>query len=229
MKIFFLFLIVLLTFFGCAFVGYQFAIHNTPQVALVETGGNPSFKSEQRNFMVMRVDDLTAPKPKLISVWYISLFFLNDNPNSLTLAQVYPPRVPSTKSITLERSFELTSDGEPSSGFWDAVKRYDFNWEGYIMLDTEGANQFLQWLVGQNDFHTALDESTKSIENSQVMAEQVCRSVTDSSDHSIAQFDWNQVVPAHFRSSLRMETGLAIWNRMTEVKNTVECVFLAAP
>lgn len=230
MRKFILILVVILVFAGCAIVGFQLAQKTSPPAQVVDpTPGFPDNRSEQHNFIVLRVDDLTNAKPKLISVWFVSLFFVNDNPNSLTLAQIYPPRAPSQKSLLLNRNFSLTDEKDPLPPFWDAVEQYGFRWEGYIMLDTQGANFFLQWLVGPNDFQGALDEAAKSPENSLRMAKQTCQSITDSSGRSLGQFDWGNVVPDHFHSSLNLETGLGYWDRMTDAKNTVQCEFLPTP
>jgi hypothetical protein len=224
-----LLLVIILVFAGCAIVGYNIASKINPPVesgVLGQEGGAPPPQVEQHNFMIVRVDDLLAEKPSLISVWYVSLFIVNKDPSSLTLAQIYPPRVPSPKSVTLSRAFSVSAERDPVPAFWSSVKQYGFNWEGYIMYDTEGANLFLQWLVGPNDFQGALDEAAKDPDNSLRMAEQTCQSITDSSGRSIGQFDWGQVVPNHFRSSIRLETGLAYWDRMTKKGSSVTCEFL---
>jgi hypothetical protein len=131
--------------------------------------------------------------------------------------------------MLLERNFTLDENKDPYPPFWDALEQYGFKWDGFIIFDTQGANQFLQWLVGPTDFQTALDEAAKSPENSLRMAEQTCQSITDSSGRSLAQFDWGSIVPDHFHSSLSLETGLKQWDRMTDPSSTVHCEFLPTP
>ncbi len=178
MRAFILLLIAILVFVGCAIVGYNIAQNLNPSVGSTDGSVDiPSLPSEQHNYIVLRVDNLRAANPKLISVWYTSLFFVNENPNSLTLAQIYPPKVPSQNSALLERTFAISQEGEPVQVFWDSVKRYRLKWDGYIIFDTEGANLFLQWLVGPTDFLGALDEAAKNQDNSQRMAEQTCQSI----------------------------------------------------
>ncbi|MBE0699715.1 MAG: hypothetical protein IH586_22545 [Anaerolineaceae bacterium] len=223
-----LFLIVILVFVGCAIVGFNIArninpVEETPQAA---PGILPHQEVVQHNFMIVRVDDLLVTEPKLVSVWFVSLFIVNDDPSSLTLAQIYPSRTASPKSLSLNRAFSLSSDREPVPAFWNMVKQYGFNWEGYIMFDTQGANLFLQWLVGPSDFLGAFDEAAKNQDNSRRMAEQTCQSITDSSGRSIGQFDWSQVNPDHFHTSIRLENGLAYWDQMTKSGHPVSCEFL---
>jgi hypothetical protein len=223
--------LILLVFGGCAFVGYLLAPKVPPPKDKNQGVGPDGVASipqvEQHNFMFVRVDDMRIEKPRLISVWYVSLFIVNNDPSSLTLAQIYPPRVPSPKSVTLSRAFSISAEHDPVPAFWNSLtKQYGFNWEGYVMYDTDGANLLLQWLVGPNDFQGALDEAAKSPDNSRAMAQQTCQSITDSSGRSIGQFDWGQVVPDHFRTSLRLETGLAYWDRMTKKGHPVTCEFL---
>jgi hypothetical protein len=227
MRTLILFLIAILVFVGCAVVGFNIArninpVLETPQI----TPGIPQPEVAQHNFMIVRVDDLLAKEPKLVSVWFVSLFLVNNDPSSLTLAQIYPPRVPSAKSLSLNRAFSLSPEHDPVPAFWTTVEKYGFNWEGYIMVDTQGANLFLQWLVGPSDFQGALDEAAKSQDNSRRMAEQTCQSITESSGRSIGQFDWGQVVPDHFHSSINFETGLAYWDQMTKAGHLVSCEFL---
>lgn len=236
MRAFILLLIAILVFVGCAVVGFYIARNLNPSVASTEGSVViPSLPSEQHNYMVIRVDNLSAANPKLISVWYTSLYFVNKNPNSLTLAQIYPPRVPSQNSALLERTFalsqnELSQNGKPVpvQAFWDSVKRYRFKWEGYIIFDTEGANLFLQWLVGPTDFIGALDEAAQNQDNSHRMAEQICQSIIDSSGRSLAEFNWSQVAD-HFDTSLGLPTGLDYWDRMTDPSQSVTCEFLPSP
>lgn len=186
-------------------------------------------RSEQHNFILVRVDSLNSSQPKLISVWFASIFFIQENPSTLTLAQIYPPTNPSPKSLGLEQTFALSEQGEPIAKFWDALRRYDLNWEGYLLFDTDGANTFLQWLVGPNDFMQALDEAAQNSDKSRIMAEQTCQSIAEISTQPISAFNWSEVVPSHFRTDLRLENSLSFWDRLTNSGLPVYCDFLPSP
>lgn len=230
MRIFILLLLTIVVFIGCAVLGFQIAQSvGGPGVDPKSSASMALAGQEQHNFILVRADDLSSGKPKLVSVWFVSLYFAGDHSNLLTLAQIYPPNTASPKSNALDREFTLTSDGGPQPAFWDAVRRYKLDWEGYLLFDTEGANQFLQWLVGPSDFHQALDEAPGSAEKSRIMAEQICRSISDSVGKPISQFNWSQVVPSHFRTNLGLEAGLAYWDRMTNTGSPVHCEFLPRP
>jgi hypothetical protein len=222
--------IAIVVFVGCALAGYNIARGINPQPSSPENAVEiPVPLSEQHNYMIVRVDDLGSQKPQLKSVWFVSLSFVSQNPNLLALAQIYPPKTAGQKSTALERAFALSEKGEPAAAFWNAVKQYKLDWEGYILFDAQGANLFLQWLVGPADFQGALEESAKNDENSLRMAQQVCQSITDASGRSLGQFSWSQVIPDHFRSDLQLATALAYWDRMTDPAQSVRCEFLPSP
>jgi hypothetical protein len=232
MRIFILLLVTIAVFIGCAVIGFQIA--QTVGGPGVDPNGPAPVISpgqEQHNFMLVRADDLGSGKPELVSVWFVSLYFTKDTPTPslLSLAQIYPPKAASPKSNSLVREFTLTPEGEPQPAFWDAVRRYELSWEGYLLFDTEGANQFLQWLVGPSDFHKALEDAPKSADKSRIMAEQICRSIADSTGKPISDFNWNQVVPRHFRTNLGLEAGLSYWDWMTNTGHPVRCEFLPRP
>lgn len=230
MRTWILLFIAIIVFVGCAVVGYNIArnMNQPPELSGI-SADIPVPISEQHNYIVLRVDDLRSSRPRLVSVWFVSLYLVSENPNALTLAQIYPPKVVTQKSTALDRTFALSTEGGPVPAFWDAVKRYNLQWEGYILFDAQGANLFLQWLVGPADFQGALDEAAKNHENSLRMAQQVCKSITDSSGRSLGDFAWSQVVPDHFRSSLLLQTGLVYWDRMTDPEHSVRCEFLPPP
>ncbi len=227
MKAIVLILLILLVFLGCALLGYQAAGQLNPsQEGSQEPDLEAGFRGEQYNLLLMRVDQLNSMQPRLISIWFVSLFFLEDNPTTLTLAQIYPSNSPS--SLSLEQTFAFTAQGEIASSFWDKVDDYGFNWESYIVVDAVGANEFLQWLNGPGDYIGALEAASGSRENGLRMVEQTCKSIASASGRELGQVNWSSLMPAHFRSNIRLEAGLVYWDRLVDT-GPVRCEIIPSP
>jgi hypothetical protein len=229
MKVVILLLIIFLIFFGCATLGYQIADGQDAARAKTPTVDLQGMRSEQHNLILVRVDNLDAQQPRLISVWFVSLFFVNDNPSTLTLAEIYPPKTETAASRILERSFTLSSDGDPAPGFWHAVETYNIKWESFVMIDSAGADELLNWLIGPGAYQGTLQAAEADKGESQRLVEQICGAIVSANSRDIGLFNWTALVPRHFRSSLRMETGLSYWSRMTGAEKPVRCEILMAP
>lgn len=227
MKAIVLVLLILLVFLGCALFGYQAAGQlNSSQTDDHEPDLSVEFRGEQYNLLLMRVNQLNSLQPRLISIWFVSLFFLEDSPTTLTLAQIYPSNSPS--SLSLEQTFAFTAEGEISPAFWEKIEDYGFNWQSYIVVDTVGANFFLQWLTGSGDFTGALEAASGSQENGLRMVEQTCKSISNATDREIGQVNWSDLMPAHFRSNMRLEAGLVYWDRLIDT-GPVRCEIIPSP
>lgn len=223
-------LLVVLVFFGCAIVGYNLAGNRNP-VAQATVVVDPSqiISGEQHRFIIMRADALDTAQPRLVSIWYVSVYFLENYPTTLTLAQVYPVKTATPNAQALAQSFALNPQtGEPADAFWQALQAYGLQWEAYVLTDIEGANAFLNWWSGPADYRPALTSADGNADTSVQLATQTCMAVANAATHQIGTFDWGTVVPLHFRSSLRMENGLAYWDRVTGGAS-VRCEIVSAP
>jgi hypothetical protein len=229
MKVIILLLIVILIFFGCATLGYQIANVQDASMGKAAATDSDGMRSEQHNLILLRVDRLNDEQPRLISVWFVSLFFVNDIPSTLTLAEIYPPKTPTGASRSLERSFALSSNGDPAPGFWNTLEVYKIQWESFVMIDTVGAEELLEWLIGPGDYQSVLQAAEVDQRESQRLVEQICGSIVSAKSRDIGLFNWTTLAPQHFRSSLRMETGLSYWSRMTSAEKPVRCEILMAP
>jgi hypothetical protein len=229
MKVIILLVLVVGIFFCCATFGFQMAgfkdlTSQAPQV--VETN---ALNNEQHNIVIIGVDQLDSGSPRLISVWFVSFFFGSNQPSSLTLAQLYPTKEPRPNAQSLERAFSLDSNGEPVSGFWYALDAYKIQWEAYVMMDHAGGNEALNWLFGAGDYYASLDAAQKNADENWRLVNQICGSIVNAKDKDLGLFNWSKLVPQHFRSNLRMETGLAYWSRITNAGSPVRCEIIMAP
>jgi len=221
-------LLVFIVFLGCAFIGFQVAgDYNRPPTTTQTPDPGLEIRGEQHNLLIMRVDRVDAPQPRLISIWFSSLFFLEDHPTILTVAPLYPTKSDSANHLLAE-TFAFTADGDLAANFWDGINAYGVEWESYIILDNAGANLILQWLVGPGDFSGVLEAAASSPGSSVAMVEQTCKSIADASQKDLGDFNWSALVPDHFRSSLRLEAGLALWDRLVE-SGPARCDILPPP
>ncbi len=227
MKAIVLIIFALLVFLGCAYVGFQAAEQLSPLPSASQTP-DPGvvFRGDQHNFLLIRVDQLDTSQPKLVSIWFVSLFFLDDNPTVLTLAQIYPSSAAS--STFLEKAFSFTPQGEIPEAFWSAVRAYGFVWESYIVIDAAGSNEFLQWLAGSGDFSGDLEAASFSQEDRLRIVEQTCKFISESSGRDLGEINWSNLMPVHFRSDMRLEAGLGYWDRLSD-SGPVRCEILPAP
>src|SRR5690554_2054840 len=105
MKKIVVFVVVLLIFFACAAVGYSIA--SRFDLLELEATIEPveSEAGEQYRLLIVQVDQLDASQPRLVSVWYVSLFFIENAPATLTFAQLYAPYSTAESAQRLEQSF----------------------------------------------------------------------------------------------------------------------------
>ena len=88
----------------------------------------PEVANGQRNILVIGVDNLNTPQPRLESVWLI--LYIIDRPQ-VTLFPIYP--APSAE--ILGPLFKITPEGAPDPVFLEALLAQGLWWSSYILLD----------------------------------------------------------------------------------------------
>lgn len=102
----------------------------------------------QQNILVIGVDKLQSPKPRLESIWLI--FYFIDSTH-LTLMPIYPG-IPlneiasSMDNSRIEQSFEMGPDRKPSDKLFSTLKDNHFWWNGYLVLDNTAMTKFVDWI-----------------------------------------------------------------------------------
>lgn len=220
MKAVLVILIALLIFFACAMIGYQLGVQTgaigeaPPQVQPATVEG-----SEQHNLVIIQVDQLDAPQPRLVSVWFISLFFLDDASPRLAFVQLYSLQSTTAHAQDLARSFALDSSLEPSAGFWRSVRAFDIEWEAYFVVDNMSSQRIMEWVNGPGDYVSALQNPGQA----QALLTQTCQALTGIASRQGPAFDWTGLAPAHFHSNMRMEIAMAYWDKVTKPEKPVIC------
>jgi hypothetical protein len=223
-------LLVLLVFCLCAVIGYSAAndLDLTRRQQAPTATSEPGW-GEQHNFLIIQVDQLDAQAPRLVSVWFISLFFMDDHPSTLTFAQLYAPYLQNDVARNMEKTFSLTHEGDPSNRFWSVIRDQNIALEGYFLVDQVSTQRLLEWLSGPADYTTTFFDPA----GTQTLVEQTCRSVVSLADQgekvSRPGFDWTGLAPEHFRSNVRMEIALAYWNRITVGDQVGRCEVILKP
>lgn len=232
MKKFVVFIVAPLIFCLCAVIGYSIASQNDfldlgKTVEPVDSEGG-----EQYNVLIIQVDQLDGLKPRLVSVWYVSLFFMDDSPPTLTFGQLFAPYSGTESAQRLARAFALTAGGEPASGFLRAVESFKIRWDAYFVVDYFSTQRMLEWVNGPGEFTRPFDDPQQT----RALLEQTCQSLAGLStrqaplsNRQVPPFDWTGLAPHHFHSNLRMEIGLDYWNRMNSTEEPVRCEIILTP
>ena len=135
-------LLAIIVFFSCAIIGY-FAAPALDEAKLGTTRASPpsnqlgtAVSNRQHNLLFVQVDRLDVEHPRLISAWFASMYFQDGAPPTITFVQLYSLAATTAKAHTVERAFQLDSNGEPVNGFWKTIGRsYDISWDGFFLLD----------------------------------------------------------------------------------------------
>ena len=179
--------------------------------------------------ILIHVDRMDRPQPRMISVWFVSLFFVENSPPTLTFAQMYP--TPANPGIhqSFERSFSLTQEGEPSPGFWKVVKTLGVGWDGYLLVDDFTVQKVMEWTNGAGDFPGLLGATQDHPEESKRVLMETCLSLGGIAHRKPVPFPLSDLMPAHFRSNLLMADALTYWNEMTNSDQPIGCDVVLAP
>lgn len=203
-------LIIFVIFIGFAFLGFKVASKILPATRSVSNNqaNNPTAITQQ-NYLILRVDDLSANEPALISIW-AALVYPSTPPQVMVL-----PLFPSTNQEVHERmadKFSLTHGKKVSPIFLRWVSReYDLQINGYILADQTALGQSMLWMTGQETSATsapALSEDEKSalIANGQSVYQQFCQMLLAGSGSGYyAAINWSALLPDHFVTNLSFD------------------------
>jgi len=114
----------------------QAAAIPTP-VVVIPTLVEGSQPVQQNNILLIGVDDLEEPAPRLESAWLV--LYLAQAPH-FTLMQIYPAKTSgsgdaSSPEVDLASLFQSDSHGSPGPDFFSELKTRGLWWSGYIILD----------------------------------------------------------------------------------------------
>lgn len=185
----------------------------------------------QQNYLLIHVNDMTADKPELISVW--AVFVYQTTPPQFMFMPLYPSYDAAVQR-RLARKFSLNADLKPADRFISQVeKSYDMQTAGYILSDNLGVGYATQWLTGQgvtNASVPAVSDNEKHLMRltGQTTYQQICALFSSGTANSFfSAIDWTLLLPTHFSTDLSFDTISLTTNQVTHAGSPVQCEVLS--
>ena len=221
---------ILLLFAACAVVGYLLA----SKTQLGSTGSTGTtddaasiLSSSQQNFLLVRVDDLSASDPQLIEAWMVLTLY--SDPPQIMFVPIYP-RYDSGQDSTLTTAFALDSQGNLSAKFSDKVtSMFGVTINGIILIDAAGMNAIAGWFGIDGITAGTLPAQSESekhaiLLNSQTFFLKVCQQLKDGrAMQQYASIYWSQLAPLHFQTDMSFEVLTASWDRVNHSAPPQQC------
>jgi hypothetical protein len=219
---------ILLLFAACAVVGYLLA----SKTQLGSTGSTSAvddatlLSSSQQNFLLVRVDDLSASDPQLIEAWMVLTLY--SDPPQIMFVPIYP-RYDSGQDSTLASAFALDSQGNLAAKFSDKVAGMFGVTINGILTDAAGMNAIAGWFgidgitAGTLPASSEIEKHTILL-NSQTFFLKVCQQLKDG--RAMQQYTsiyWSQLAPLHFQTDMSFEVLTASWDRVNHSAAPQQC------
>ena len=243
MKRFVIIILCFITFMSCLAVGIY--ISNTPSLLLNSQSTPTPFvtieqdtsKMHQRNLVLVQVDDLKSSSPRLISVWLL-LYFVEQPDISTILVYPQPNASPNNQAPELEKSFSLDGSGALSAPFIAVLKRYNFQYDGYMLMDNQGMARWIDWLHGVDlqdgkgmqtgaavvqsmvlPWNGQVEARTWQEKTSQAICDKIIVLKTDSQWFPILF----ELMPDHFRTNLNLDMAVLDWKSLVSQEEPLSC------
>ncbi len=218
MKKFFIILVLLVIFSICAIFGFSGARSTLKAISDSPTAISstvvPGTPSAQHNLLVVRVDDLNSPSPVLLSSW---IYFLTySDPPTMVMKILYP----GPQSDTLANSFSIDKNRHISSRFLKEIRKLNFPWDGYILLDNTGFEMINEWILGQPaevvpyENGGNIDGFALYVYESRQLTS-LCQNLQGINQRGTT-LHWREITPAHFSSDLSFENLVLFWDYLTQ-------------
>ncbi len=202
----------------------------TPVVYPTRTAGAPG--EGQTNLVLLRVDDLSAAEPRLVSIW-IAFLGPADYPG-LTVMLLYPNPEAPEQVQALADSFTLGVDKLPLSSFWQQLSAYKFSWDGYLLADSQSISSIAGWINNtQSTLTTApannLDGYLAIQSEETAVFRNICNTLESSDEIPGIPPDWGNIIPLHLRTDLTFETMMFSWGKLNPPGAITPCYILGNP
>jgi hypothetical protein len=196
-----LFWLVISIFLLMALTGYWIGSTMVVQPVGTEiTFTNAVQDSGNKTYLLLELDDLSLPKPRLNSIWYVHLY-PGDKPR-LGFTPLVSIDMTENEDFKLLQQFSLDSNRLPTREFLHAVAKKGFSSQNYIMIDQISAASFLNWFAGKNFTDSVAIEKHTMTQYGQALRG-LCSSLSLPSERGIIDFPWSKVFPNHFSTSLQ--------------------------
>ena len=195
----------------------------------------------QMNLLIIGVNHLQAPQPRLEAVWIAMT--LPGSPR-LTLMPVYPSGsaagAESNPDQSLTRLFELDENGRPSPLFLSALKTNGLWWSGYLLVDQIALIELVEFVndldveaeapingvlavTGQPDSE---EDGPRALAGQTELAAELCRRTLRISP-SVDLTPLFALFPSHARTDLDASDLASAWIKLREMNHGLSCEFPA--
>jgi hypothetical protein len=174
----------------------------------------------QHNILIVRVDDLQAKSPALVSIWGLIIYFPEPK---LIFQRIYPLSMLENDQIV--SSFSLSAEKVPSNSFLRTLNEsLKIVWDNYVILDAQAGDQFSAWAGGPpvSQADTGADLSQNLDVESQVLR-MVCEKYAVQTPGPRDPFDWQPIIPDHLTTNIPLDFGLLSSDRLSESGLPVCC------
>jgi hypothetical protein len=221
---------ILLLFAACAGIGYLLASKSDLGSSSGSAGtvdAATSMASSQQNFLLVRVDDLTAENPKLVEMWIVLTLY--SDPPQVMFIPLYP-KYDAGQNAAIASAFALDSQGNLSGKMTSKVSDlFDVAVNGYLMTDSAGMNAIAAW-YGIDGIAASASPAQSDTEihgillNSQVFLQSVCRQLKNGQSMQLyTSMRWSQLAPQHFQTDMPFEQLIAAWDKVNRSSPPQQC------
>ncbi|MCD4672455.1 MAG: hypothetical protein K8R77_07325 [Anaerolineaceae bacterium] len=213
-----------LVFLVSAALGLVTASSLSSFFSLPATQKNADAQPEQKNIIIIHVDDLESRDPQLVSVW--SLFSVITEQTYITMKPLYPATFPDPALAQLADSLDLNTRKQPSQGFLNILQAYQLEWDGYILVDHQGILEMHQWLVGTP---TATLNSQGNPDPDLILQEEtllfngICRGLNQAGTAPQKSDQWDTIFPGHLKTNVSMSKLIGQWQLLNENQSPLVC------
>ena len=214
-----IFLAFLLIGFGLAYlIRYRtmLPVASAPSVS-------PLPANSQQNLLLIHVDNLSNPRPNLISVWVV--FFAQHDQTFVSFKALYPDPLSPRPIIPVNVFFSLNEDGLPSEAFFKWVRDHDFDWKAHVLIDQDGLEYIADYMNNPElDFIIPRNKDQLQAvwqQEAQIM-DRICLQLQSNTPDG-QKLEWDALIPQHLRTDLSFEDAILVWNQLHENRPSTQC------
>lgn len=209
-----------------AALGFGLADWNSSGSAQSTTSAPVTSEPKQHNFILVHVDQMDGAQPRLISVWFLSYLLMEQSRPRIVMAQIYP----SDAGNNLQAAFSLNDQGEPVDAFWRQMRALNVvKWDGYLMMDNLTVQRILEWTQGPGNYTSAFADTMQDIHLEKTLLQSTCDDITGIDLRERSDLHWDDLVPSHLHTDLKMDVALTYWKQITNAPGMDRCDVILTP
>ncbi|HVN56393.1 MAG TPA: hypothetical protein VMT46_18850 [Anaerolineaceae bacterium] len=213
----------IIAFIACLLIGLQAGSGSLKITDPTHFSSTPSPlpSSTQRTILIILTDDLQDSKPRLAGLW--TVIYRLDTPR-LMLVPLYP----ANNADELVSSFSLVDNRSLHPAFLKAVQNYHFAWNGYILIDQSGAEQFLGFLGGDAPKPALImpwEQWDDALPSQTTLGKAICARLKKQSSQLDLKPVLEGLASAHFRSQISFNDLIQDWKTLTQDQGEFDCEF----